>query len=43
MIDHTKDASGKDNWVETVAAFASSFGGLLFFGEWRGRTINLVA
>lgn len=32
LIDYKADISEKDNWPETVAAFANSFGGLIIFG-----------
>ena len=42
MLDYKVDVSPKDNWPETVAAFANSFGGLIIFG-WRGNTTNPAA
>ena len=32
MIDYKADISPKDNWPETVAAFANSIGGIVIFG-----------
>jgi hypothetical protein len=32
LLDYKSDVSEKDNWPETVAAFANSFGGLIIFG-----------
>ena len=32
LIDYKADISEKDNWPDTVAAFANSFGGLIVFG-----------
>jgi hypothetical protein len=32
VIDYKSDVSDKDNWPQTVAAFANSFGGVLIFG-----------
>jgi hypothetical protein len=32
LIDYKTDVSEKDNWPESVAAFANSFGGLIIFG-----------
>jgi len=32
MIDYKSEISPKDNWPETVAAFANSLGGLIIFG-----------
>ncbi len=32
VIDYKSDVSEQDNWPQTVAAFANSFGGLMVFG-----------
>jgi hypothetical protein len=32
VIDYKSDVSEQDNWPQTVAAFANSFGGLIVFG-----------
>lgn len=32
VIDYKSDLSDQDNWPQTVAAFANSFGGLIVFG-----------
>jgi hypothetical protein len=32
LLDYKADISEKDNWPETAAAFANSFGGLIVFG-----------
>ncbi|HYW38674.1 MAG TPA: ATP-binding protein [Terriglobales bacterium] len=32
VIDYKSDVSDQDNWPQTVAAFANSFGGLIVFG-----------
>ena len=32
ILEYKSDVSPKDNWLETVAAFANSFGGLIIFG-----------
>ncbi|MGO9094634.1 MAG: helix-turn-helix domain-containing protein [Bryobacteraceae bacterium] len=32
MLDYKSDVSDKDNWPETAAAFANTFGGLVIFG-----------
>jgi predicted HTH transcriptional regulator len=37
VIDYKSDVSEQDNWPQTVAAFANSFGGLIVFGA---RTTN---
>lgn len=32
LLDYKADISPKDNWPETVAAFANTFGGIIIFG-----------
>ena len=32
LLDYKADVSPKDNWPETIAAFANTFGGLIIFG-----------
>jgi len=32
LLDYKADISPKDNWPESVAAFANTFGGIVIFG-----------